>query len=73
MERRGRGEEEEEEEKGESISTVLPVSPLFTHTPTLHGRILPSLPLNGHFCGNISPVKIAAAAALLHKLLHAGF
>ncbi len=57
----------------ESISTVLPVSPLFTRTPTLHGTILPSLLLNGHFCGNVLPVKTAAAAAPLHKLLHAGF
>jgi len=33
----------------ESISTVLPVSPLFSHTPSLYGTILPSLLLNGHF------------------------
>lgn len=48
VERKRREEEEGGEEEGVSISTVLPVSPRFTHTPTLHGTVL-----LGHFCGSV--------------------
>lgn len=53
VERKRREEEEGGEEEGVSISTVLPVSSRFTHTPTLHGTVLLSLLLNGHFCGSV--------------------
>lgn len=73
---RGKKEEEKKDvvvvKEGESISTVLLVSPVFVHTPSLHGEILSGL-LNGHFCGNILVVKTEALGARFHKLLHAGF
>lgn len=51
------------EQGGERASAQSSQSLIFTRTSALHGTILNSLLLNGHFCGNVSPLKTAAAAA----------
>lgn len=49
-------------------------SPPVPVAPFLMEQALTSPLLNGPFCGTSSPVKsVAATAASLHKLLHAGF